>query len=232
MFKKVLSVLVLCLALTGAAFGQGSAGPASGSSGFGAFSAPFAQPVLSWSATGLTINYSAGSLLAPNATAVTAITANTLTATTNTTNYVYWSQSGASLSITTTLNTALAATPLYVCVANVSGNVASCVPYTLGIAPSIVTYTSCGTSASCASPTAVAPKIIQWQQVAFSASTTLALTGIPASFYTGTTSYACFVQDTSHPSYTFGTANQSATATTITASTSNSDSVNVTCYGN
>lgn len=93
----------------------------------------------------------------------------------------------------------------------------------------ISTGSNCGTSASCAAPAAITMKVVQFTQVAFSSSTTLALTGMPA--FSGTTTYSCYVTDTAHPAYTFGTAAVSSSATTLTASTSNSDSVNVTCIG-
>ena len=93
----------------------------------------------------------------------------------------------------------------------------------------VANFTSCGTSTSCAAPVALTPKKVVYSGVPFSSSTTLALTGMPA--FTSITSYACFVTDTTHPAYTFGAANQSTTATTLTASTSNSDTVVVECDG-
>jgi hypothetical protein len=93
----------------------------------------------------------------------------------------------------------------------------------------VANFTSCGTSTSCAAPVALTPRKVVYSGVPFSSSTTLALTGMPA--FTSITSYACFVTDTTHPAYTFGAANQSTTATTLTASTSNSDTVVVECDG-
>lgn len=230
MFKKLLTSIALCLALTSLSFGAaGTAGPVAGGTSYNTFVASFAQPSVSWPATTLVLTYSAGSLLAPNATTAVTIATGTLTLTGSSTNYVYWDQSSTSLAGTTTLATALAATPLYACTATTV--ITGCQPYSATLAPRVATYTSCGTSASCASPAKFAPNIVKFEQVAFSSSTTLALTGIPAGAFAGTTTYDCYVQDTAHPTYTFGTANQSATATTITASTSNSDSVNVTCIG-
>jgi hypothetical protein len=123
--KKLLGVLILTLALAGLSFGAaGTAGPVPGAN-FSTFSATFAQPSVSWAATGLTLTYSSGYMLVNTGTSRTAITAGTLSATNSTTNYVYWS-SGASLAVTTNLATAQVGAWLYACVAS-GGNITGCV---------------------------------------------------------------------------------------------------------
>jgi hypothetical protein len=92
-----------------------------------------------------------------------------------------------------------------------------------------ISLTSCGTSASCASPTVQSPvgKMVTGT-TAFSSSTTLAITGMPA--FTAITSFSCYASDPTH-AYTWTAANQSATAVTFTAGTSNSDSWQWACIG-
>ena len=92
-----------------------------------------------------------------------------------------------------------------------------------------ITLTSCSTSASCASPAveSTVGKIVTGT-TAFSSSTTLAITGMPA--FTSITSFSCYASDPTH-AYTWTAANQSSTAVTFTAGTSNSDSWQWSCIG-
>jgi hypothetical protein len=139
--KKILSIIVLCLSLvtlhSPLVFGQSSAGPVLGGTNYSTLASAFSDPSVSWAATGLTLNYSAGIVYqngSPNA-----ITANTLTLTSNlptctqagiqagTCNIIYWS-SGSSLANTSTYS--VAAVPgnriLYYCATNASGNITGC----------------------------------------------------------------------------------------------------------
>lgn len=91
------------------------------------------------------------------------------------------------------------------------------------------TLTSCGTSTSCASPaTEGAIAKIVTGTTAFSSSTTLAITGMPA--FTSITSFSCYASDPTH-AYTWTASNQSSSAVTFTAGTSNSDSWQWSCIG-
>jgi hypothetical protein len=136
-----LLLTAFCL-LPPALFGQGTAGPVLGGTNYSNLSSAFTIPSVSWAATGLTLNYTAGTVYqAGNATA---ITANTLTMTTNlgtctqagiqagSCNIVYWA-SGASLSTTTTYATAAAAGNriLYFVATNSSGNITGAWPVEL-----------------------------------------------------------------------------------------------------
>lgn len=91
----------------------------------------------------------------------------------------------------------------------------------------VVKATDCGTDATCASPVVKAGLQVTLHP-SFSASTTLSLSGLP---FNSATSFVCSVSDGAHPAYTFGSNNASGTATTITASTSNSDPVVIRCNG-
>jgi len=124
--------------------GQGSAGPVLGGTNYSNLSSAFSDPSVSWAATGLTLNYTAGSVWQNGSGQ--AITANTLTLATNegtctqagiqagSCNIVYWS-GGTSLATTTTYATA--AVPgnriLYYCTSNASGNITGCAPTELDI---------------------------------------------------------------------------------------------------
>jgi D-arabinose 1-dehydrogenase-like Zn-dependent alcohol dehydrogenase len=92
-----------------------------------------------------------------------------------------------------------------------------------------ISVTDCVASASCASPAVKAGggKIVTGH-TAFSASTTLAITGMPA--FTASTSFTCTASDPSN-AYTVTAANQSTTAVTFTAGTSNSDTWDWACVG-
>lgn len=129
--RKILASLFLCFCLSlvtchwSLLFGQGTAGPsAANSANYANFQVAFAQPSVSWAATGMTLSYTAGYVANYSSTSVQAITAGTLTLA-SATEYVYWS-SGGSLSHTSTQGTALAASPLYTCTTS-GGNITGCV---------------------------------------------------------------------------------------------------------
>lgn len=96
--------------------------------------------------------------------------------------------------------------------------------------PGIV-QTSCGTSASCASPATESSigKIVTGS-TAVGSSSTLAITGISPAF-TSSTSFMCMASDPSH-NYYASAANQTTSAVTFTFSTSNSDTWQWACVGN
>ena len=146
-----LLLTAFCLVPT-ALLGQGSAGPVLGGTNYSTLASAFSDPSVSWAATGLTLNYSAGTVYQNGAG--TAITANTLTLTTNlptctqtgiqsgTCNIVYWS-GGSSLA--NTASYAVAAVPgnriLYYCSTNSSGNITNCFPTELDVNGAVpVTY--------------------------------------------------------------------------------------------
>lgn len=133
MFQRLLRVLAVMLVTT-CAFAQGVAGPQAGGVSYGNFAAAFAQPSVTWGATGLSINYSTGNLATTTSVSRQFISSGTLTATANATNYIYWSGSGGTLSITTTSATALAATWLYACVAG-NTSISSCLAASSVFAP-------------------------------------------------------------------------------------------------
>src|SRR5208337_1874938 len=146
--KKYFPILILCLSLvtchSSLLFCQGSAGPVLGGTNYSNLSSAFSDPSVSWAATGLTLNYTAGSVWQNGSGQ--AITANTLTLATSegtctqagiqagSCNIVYWS-GGTSLATTTTYATA--AVPgnriLYYCTSNASGNITGCAPTELDI---------------------------------------------------------------------------------------------------
>jgi hypothetical protein len=131
-----LLLTAFCL-LPAVLLGQGSAGPVLGGTNYNSLASAFAAPSVSWAATGLTLNYSAGTVY-QNGNA-NAITANSLTLTSNlptctqagiqagSCNIIYWS-SGSSLANTATYS--VAAVPgnriLYYCATNSSGNITGC----------------------------------------------------------------------------------------------------------
>jgi hypothetical protein len=124
--------------------GQGTAGPVLGGTNYGNLSSAFSDPSVSWAATGLTLNYTAGTVWQNGSGQ--AISANTLTLTTNdgtctqagvqagSCNIVYWT-SGTSLATTTAYATAAAPGNriLYYCATNASGNITACSPTELDI---------------------------------------------------------------------------------------------------
>ena len=132
----LLLLTAFCLLPT-ALLGQGSAGPVLGGTNYSTLSSAFSDPSVSWSATGLTLNYSTGTVYQNGAG--TAITANTLTLVTNlptctqagiqggTCNIVYW---GGGASLANTASYAAAAIPgnriLYYCSTNSLGNITGC----------------------------------------------------------------------------------------------------------
>lgn len=154
--KKFLAVAVLCCSLftapRGLLFAQGSAGPVLGGTNYSNLVSAFAAPSVSWGATGLTLNYSAGTVYQNGAG--TAVTANALTLTANlptctqagiqggSCNIIYWS-GGSSLANTSSY--AVAGVPgnriFYYCSTNSSGNITGCFPTGLDVNGAVpVTY--------------------------------------------------------------------------------------------
>jgi len=169
--KKLFGILVLVLALASSAFGTaGSAGPVPGSN-YKSFAGVFAQPYVSWAATGMTLTVHPGSMVAIAGTPVTAITAGTLTLV-GATEYIYWT-SGASLLNTVTLATAQAGSWLYTC-ATSGGNITGCIsvsqilPTTLY---AVGSTTGSGLNVLQTGPTLIAPAL------GAATGTSLALTG-------------------------------------------------------
>jgi hypothetical protein len=168
MMKRLFPILVVCLSLvtlrSPLAFGQGSAGPVLGGTNYSNLASAFSDPSVTWGATGLTLNYSAGTVYQNGSG--NAITANTLTLTTNLAtctqagiqagacNIIYW---GGGSSLANTASYATAAVPgnriLYYCTTNGSGNITGCsateldvngaVPVTYGDAAFFVQPSSC-----------------------------------------------------------------------------------------
>ncbi len=141
-FKASLLITLLFTvlgSLPSSLFGQGSAGPVLGGTNYSSLEGSFGIPSVSWAATGLTLNYTAGTVYQKGA--ANSINLGSLTLTTNMTscslagilagscNLVYWSGSGSALASTTSYPTAAASgsTILYFCTANVSGNITGCV---------------------------------------------------------------------------------------------------------
>lgn len=92
------------------------------------------------------------------------------------------------------------------------------------------TINDCGTSTSCASPSAkTSPIILTTGHVAFSASTTQSITSMPVVYTSGAT-YTCTASDQTH-AYTWTILNNSNASFTITSGTSNSDTWTWTCIG-
>lgn len=88
-------------------------------------------------------------------------------------------------------------------------------------------FTSCGTSASCATKTVLPMKNIGGT-IAFSAATTATITAMTA--FSGTQTYTCYASDPSN-TYTVAIQNLSSTSFRITSGTSNSDTWNWACQG-
>jgi hypothetical protein len=133
----ILFLLVTChSSLVTSLFAQGTAGPVAGVS-YQTLASAFSDPAVSWAATGLTLNYTAGTVYQGGSGQ--AITASTLTLTGGLTNcnqagiqagscnIVYWT-SGTSLAVTPTY--AIAAAPgnriLYYCTTSSGGNITGC----------------------------------------------------------------------------------------------------------
>lgn len=90
---------------------------------------------------------------------------------------------------------------------------------------------ACGSSSSCASPTAiVSPLIYTTGTIAFAAGTSATVTGFPNA-YTSATSFGCTAFDASNPAYTWMVVPASTTSITITAGTLNSDTWAYFCWG-
>ena len=94
---------------------------------------------------------------------------------------------------------------------------------------SIPVATSCGSSATCATPTSVTNAKVVVGTIAFSAATTATVSGIAPAF-TATADYTCSATDPSN-AYTWTIKNVSASSFTITAGTSNSDTWSYSCVG-
>jgi hypothetical protein len=153
--KAALTILLLltaCCFLPTGLFGQGAAGPVLGGTNYNTLASAFSDPSVSWAATGLTLNYTAGTVYQNGSG--NAITANTLTLTTNlptctqagiqagTCNIIYWS-GGSSLANTASYATAAVSGNriLYYCTTNSSGNITGCYPTELDVNGAVpVTY--------------------------------------------------------------------------------------------
>lgn len=130
-------LLLLCL-LPAVLLGQGTAGPVQGGTNYSGLEGSFGVPSVSWAATGLTLNYTAGTVFQKGSS--NAITAATATLTANETscslagvlagscNLVYWPGSGSALSSTTSYAAAAAngSAILYFCTTNSSANITGC----------------------------------------------------------------------------------------------------------
>jgi hypothetical protein len=117
----------------------------------------------------------------------------------------------------TTFSPALSASNFTVSVPPVSGTL------------SYATIASCGTASACTSNILLGKGLTVNGTITFSSSTTASVTGISPAF-TAATSYGCTFYDASN-AYTFHNATQTTTGFTVTASTSNSDTVAWTCGG-
>jgi hypothetical protein len=132
-----LLLTAFCLLPT-ALLGQGSAGPVVGGTNYSSLEGSFGVPSVSWAATGLTLNYTAGAVYQKGN--ANAISGGAATLTTNESscsqagilagscNIVYWPGSGTSLLATTTYPTAAASGNeiLYFCTTNSGGNITGC----------------------------------------------------------------------------------------------------------
>jgi hypothetical protein len=138
-FKMAALLFTAFCLLPTALFAQGSAGPIIGGTNYSSLEGSFGIPSVSWAATGLTLNYTAGAVYQKGAANV--ISANTVTLTGNETscslagilagscNLVYWPGSGSSLLTTTSYPVAAASGSaiLYFCTTSAGGNIAGCV---------------------------------------------------------------------------------------------------------
>jgi hypothetical protein len=97
----------------------------------------------------------------------------------------------------------------------------------LGTNPTVLNSTGCGTGTTC-TPVAKSPAKIVVGNVAFAASTTATVSGLPA--FTSASTFSCSATNPSH-GYTWTIQNVSATSITITAGTSNSDTWTYSCFG-
>jgi len=134
----VLLLTAFCLLPT-VLLGQGSAGPVLGGTNYSGLEGSFGVPSVSWAATGLTLNYTAGTVYQKGS--ANAISAGAVTLAANETscssagilagscNLVYWSGLGSALSSTTSYPAAAASgsTLLYFCTASAGGNITGCV---------------------------------------------------------------------------------------------------------
>jgi hypothetical protein len=93
---------------------------------------------------------------------------------------------------------------------------------------SLLKVFQCGTLAACSASQEVGLGQIVTGTVAFSSSTTVSITGMPA--FSGATTYTCALFDPTH-SYTWLVTAQTTTGFTLTAGTSNSDTWTYSCIG-
>jgi hypothetical protein len=152
--SMVLLFCALCTVHCPLLFGQGTAGPVVGGTGYSNLEGSFGVPSVSWAATGLTLTYTAGAVYQKGN--ANSITAGSVTLTTNETscsqagvlagscNLVYWPGSGSSLAATTSYPMAAANGNeiLYFCTTTSGGNIGGCAIATqdvLGAVPA--TYT-------------------------------------------------------------------------------------------
>ncbi len=196
--RMTLAVVVLlatayCLLPT-AARCQGTAGPSvANTANYANFSYHFAQPSVSWAATGMTLSYTAGYVGSSSSSSLQSITAGTLTLS-GATEYVYWT-SGTALSHTGTIGTAQAASFLYTCTTS-GGNITGCIAEssvtppqaTVSITGPSIEY--CGTTTTCAK-TVEATAVIVYGDVTLS-SHTATFAALP---FTAAADYACTASD-------------------------------------
>jgi hypothetical protein len=133
-----LLTFALCLLTSPLAFPQGTAGPVLGGTNYSGLEGSFGIPSVSWAATGLTLNNTAGTVYQKGSANAISAGSVTLTTTENSCslagilagscNLVYWSGSGSTLAATTAYPTAAASGTeiLYFCTTNSSGNITGC----------------------------------------------------------------------------------------------------------
>jgi hypothetical protein len=143
MLRRIFTALLLVLAFSiphsALLFAQGSAGPVVGGTNYSGLEGSFGIPSVSWAATGLTLNYTAGAVYQKGN--ANAISSGSVTLAANATScslagvlagscsLVYWPGSGSSLSSTTSYPAAAASgsSILYFCTSSAGGNVTNCV---------------------------------------------------------------------------------------------------------
>ena len=136
-YSQCLLLIAFCL-LPNMLHGQGTAGPVVGGTNYSGLEGSFGVPSVSWSATGLTLNYTAGVVYQKGS--ANAITAGSATLASNESsctqagilagacNIVYWPGSGAALLATTAYPTAATSGSeiLYFCTTTAGGNISGC----------------------------------------------------------------------------------------------------------
>ena len=158
--KKILSSLILLMALAVNGFGAaGSVGPVPGA-GYKTFVGQFAQPSVSWAATGLTLTYSGGSMVPVAGTPKTTIATGTLTLA-GATEYIYWDGTDTFLNHTTVQATAQAGSWLYTCPTS-AVNITGCIPVSLVLPTTLYAVgstTGSGLNVLQTSPTLITPAL-------------------------------------------------------------------------